>query len=729
MQCINCGTDNRDSARFCAQCGKPLPTQPLPRAANRAIIAGTMLVNRYKIDSLLGIGGFGAVYLAEDTRLMGKRCAIKEAFDTSPDFRRQFELEARLLAQLDYPHLVKVSDFFSVPSGEMFLVMEYVEGEDLLELLTRSPQGLDEDEVTKWMMQVCEVLEYMHNWVNSQTSQPAPIIHRDIKPSNIKLCADGNIKVIDLGIAKEFSAGGKTTHAARAVSPPYSPPEQYGHGTDERSDIYAVGVTMYHLLTGQLPPAALDLINSAPRAPRLLRSQLSTALEQVILKAMAARPEERYATARDLHHALQYPAERRVLTVGETGKYKAIYAAMMAARPGDTIKVAAGEYHEVVVMREGTQVIGAGAETTILEYEGKTAVVIVQNVQHGRIEGLTIRHVGEVKAPAMLLAKTNVTVARCVVSSETWSGMEVADHAAPRLIQNVVENCAETGVFVRDEVDLYAENNTIRGNKLAAMEVRDKSRAEIVNNLMEKNGLGVNVHTTSEARIAGNTIRHNGTGREWHGVIVKKQSRAEIMNNVIEHNVGALLVYDDAQARAENNLIRHNNYENKGACIETENSTLDLINNTIEWSHGTSILYWDNAQGRIEGNTIRHNGIPLSISGMQIRGNAAPTIIGNTIEDNGSSGILVSKGANPRIEGNIIRNNGNVNTRGAGIEVREGAMPIIIRNHIEGHKGSGIYVHDRAAPRIAKNRLIDNDNGALEIEDDCEAILGHNDVG
>lgn len=288
MVCFNCQHPNRSNARFCAQCAAPL-----------------FLQNKYRIVGLIGRGGFGAVYLAEQEHLGRVRCAIKEMFaDPSSSLveqqqnAAQFQFEASVLARQSHPMLPKVTDFFS-EGGRYYLAMEYVEGETLEERLRRAGRPLLEPEVVAWAVSLCQVLEYLH------TRQPNPVIHRDLKPSNIKITPDGSLKLLDFGIAKLLTVGQNTANAARAVSPPYAPLEQYGRGTDTRSDIYALGVTMYQLLTNHLPPDAPDRASQSVIPPRQHNPNLSAAIEAVVLKAMAQSPADRFASARDMRLALQ----------------------------------------------------------------------------------------------------------------------------------------------------------------------------------------------------------------------------------------------------------------------------------------------------------------------------------------------------------------------------------------------------------------------------------------
>jgi serine/threonine protein kinase len=287
--CPNCGRANRDTSKFCAFCRTAL---------NGLLPAGTVLQNRYQINSLLGAGGMGAVYLAQDQRLGPKSVALKENFDASLHAQQQFQFEAHILANLDHPNLPKVTDHFIEPSGRQYLVMEYVEGQDL-DSLGKQRGPLPEKQVQAWAATLLDALHYLH-------SRPNPVIHRDIKPSNIKLTPQGVIKLVDFGIAKVHRPGQVTQTAARqAGSPGFAPLEQYGGGTDARSDIYSLGATLYWLLTGQTPPDAVELAGGRPLPPpRQLRPDLSPATQSLIFRAMALQADQRFQSAAEMRAAL-----------------------------------------------------------------------------------------------------------------------------------------------------------------------------------------------------------------------------------------------------------------------------------------------------------------------------------------------------------------------------------------------------------------------------------------
>jgi serine/threonine protein kinase len=262
---------------------------------------GQTLNNRYRIVKLLGQGGYGAVYRAWDLNMQAP-VAVKECFDTSPSAQRQFQTEARLLFTLNHPNLPRVFDHFTLPGMGQYLVMNYIEGEDLHTMLARSAAPLPQAQALAWLTQVCEALEYLHK-------QVPPVIHRDIKPANIRITPAGKAMLVDFGIAKVFDPVQKTTVGARAVTPGYSPPEQYGQGTtDTRSDVYSLGATLYTLLTGQKPVESVFRITSQPlTSPRQLNPAIAPSTESIILKAMELGPETRFQAISDLQDAITRP--------------------------------------------------------------------------------------------------------------------------------------------------------------------------------------------------------------------------------------------------------------------------------------------------------------------------------------------------------------------------------------------------------------------------------------
>ncbi len=266
---------------------------------------GQVLNNRYRIVTLLGQGGFGAVYRAWDLTLKIP-CAIKENLEQSDFAQQQFAREATILANLHHNSLPRVYDHFTIQGLGQYLVMDYVEGKDLNTLRTEAGGQLPEAHVVGWIGQICDAVDYMHR-------QSPPIIHRDIKPANIIVRPDGTAMLVDFGIAKVFQAGSKTTRGARGVTPGCSPPEQYGQGTtDARTDIYALGATAYMLLSGQDPPESIELLRNTATliSLRSLNPRVSAYAAQAIHRAMQLDPARRFNSAAELKTALTTPTAK-----------------------------------------------------------------------------------------------------------------------------------------------------------------------------------------------------------------------------------------------------------------------------------------------------------------------------------------------------------------------------------------------------------------------------------
>jgi serine/threonine protein kinase len=262
---------------------------------------GQILNKRYRIIRQLGQGGFATIYRAEDLSTKSV-CALKENLDYWDESQRQFEREAQILAGLHHPNLPHVFDYFFQPAMGQFLVMDYVEGYDLQDVLDRIKQPLVEKKVMEWIGQICDALVYLH-------TQTPSIIHRDIKPANIKVTPTNRAMLVDFGVAKVYDPVKRTTMAARAVTPGYSPVEQYGHGTtDARTDQYALAATLYHLLTGTRPPESIERVTGAVlEQPCKLNSSISPHVEAAILRGMQVIAGDRFATTAEFKDALDHP--------------------------------------------------------------------------------------------------------------------------------------------------------------------------------------------------------------------------------------------------------------------------------------------------------------------------------------------------------------------------------------------------------------------------------------
>lgn len=266
---------------------------------------GMLVGGRYRLRRLINVGGHGAVYEAQHEPL-GTLHAIKETLTNDADTLNQFVYEAQLLAKLNHPVLVRVTDYFKEQSGAAFLVMDYVPGETLQHKLERPNASYTVSDVVSWLIQLCIGLEYLHGYRDPHTGQAHPIIHRDVKPLNIVLSPDGQIKLLDLGIARAAVQGQATSRAARSVTEPFAPIEQYGAGTDARSDLYALGVTAYVLFTRQLPPSAPERV-AQPRklSVRALNRAVPADIAAAVDRAMMPQAEARFESVSVFRQAIE----------------------------------------------------------------------------------------------------------------------------------------------------------------------------------------------------------------------------------------------------------------------------------------------------------------------------------------------------------------------------------------------------------------------------------------
>jgi serine/threonine protein kinase len=287
-----------------------------------------LLKKRYEIVGILGKGGMGCVYKVADRARRGKVLAVKELRTGKLQAQKvhealaQFQTEAQILTRLTHPNLPKVYDYFSLP-GAYYIVMEYIRGKTLEQMLnSRRGKPVDEQLALSWALQICRAMLFL------SVQKPRPIVFRDMKPSNIMIAHDGRVKLIDFGIARFFKED-RTEDTYVYGTPGYAAPEQYGTGqTDVRSDLFSLGATLYHCLTGEHPPQnPLDFIDPRQKNPKLSRETAA-----IIKKASAPDMAKRYQSAYHMKIAIQKVLLD--LTVPVKGQRKVIYA-----KPGKIIKL------------------------------------------------------------------------------------------------------------------------------------------------------------------------------------------------------------------------------------------------------------------------------------------------------------------------------------------------------------------------------------------------------
>ncbi len=321
VNCRYCGSKNTLGSKYCFECGAPLVSHTHPnrsiqktQSAVRSrqnyrpqeedsegpapLPANSVLQGRYQITKQIGLGGMGAIYLADDLRFSQRVAVVKEMLDhfTDPEQRRlattNFDRESEMLANLNHPGIPEVYDRFT-EGNRHYLVMEYINGADLEQrLINRENEPFSEDQILDWSTQICEILNYLH-------SLKPPIIYRDMKPANLILNEEGKIYVVDFGIARHFNPTKKGTMIGTQG---YAPAEQYRGQVEPRSDIYALAATMHHLLTGRDPQAEAPF--SFPPV-RELNPQVSMQTDKIIGRCLNMEADGRFRDAPHLSEALK----------------------------------------------------------------------------------------------------------------------------------------------------------------------------------------------------------------------------------------------------------------------------------------------------------------------------------------------------------------------------------------------------------------------------------------
>jgi outer membrane protein assembly factor BamB/tRNA A-37 threonylcarbamoyl transferase component Bud32 len=283
-----------------------------------------VLVNRYSIQDVIGIGGMGSVYRARDMHFPNvvKLVAVKEMINTAPDplvrqtIVQNFEREANMLATLNHPSIPRIYDYFT-QDDRSYLVLEFVHGKDLESVIAEANGFLPEDQIISWAIQLCDVLAFLHG------HKPDPIIFRDMKPSNVMINHNGDVILVDFGIAKTFQSGQKGTMIGTEG---YSPPEQYRGEATPLADIYALGAALHHALTRR-DPRLEPPFSFAERPVRRINSNVSIELEAVVNTALQYNPADRFPSATAMKDALMSVARK-------TGALSKITSALPIASGG-----------------------------------------------------------------------------------------------------------------------------------------------------------------------------------------------------------------------------------------------------------------------------------------------------------------------------------------------------------------------------------------------------------
>lgn len=731
-----------------------------------SLTPGTVLFNRYRIASKLGEGGYGVVYRAWDLRL-NIAVALKENQDSSPEIRDQFTREAQILAALNHPHLPRVTDYFE-DGAILYLVMDFIDGQDLGDTLRQNGRQ-DENRVLGWVGQIMDALIYLHR-------QNPPIIHRDLKPSNIRITKEGNAFLLDFGIAKLFSPGSKTVRGARGYTPPYAPFEQYGRAsTDQRTDVYAMGTTMYVLLTGTEPPESVDRLNQVPLTPpRQLVSSISPSTEAAILKAMAVMPDDRFQNMSDFKAALfnipssglhtgqkirgsapQPPVQAPVLGTlvvakDGSGQYRTISDAVRAAPVGSTIVVRPGVYYESVSLTKSVSIVGELRDfSSILSARGGTALMV--DTPNATITGMAIRHQSGdgSKQFCVDVISGKVVFDNCDISSATLSAVVVhGASTSPTFRRCRLHHSGECGLMMYDHASGLVEDCEIYNNLFSGMEIRQHSNPVVRNTrfydgqqagaLIWSEGLGQfdgceflgHQMSQIEIREKGNPTIQRCSIQDGKsvGIYIQQSGAGSILDcEIMRSKLANIEIASQSQPTLRGCKIHDGSYPG----IFVHDGGSGLIENCEIWGNALSGLEVRSASNPILRKCTFHTGIQCGVyfnegaggvledceishngfSGLELKKCVLPVVRRCTIRDNSQCGALVWSGARGSLEDCQILGNGY-----AGIEVRDGAHPSIKTCTIQSNGYQGVWVYGDSGATVEQCDLRSNAKGAFKIE-------------
>ncbi len=724
---------------------------------------GQLVENRYRVAKLLGKGGMGSVYRAWDVRL-DRPVALKEMIPQPgleasllEQLREQFEHEARILATLSHPSLVRVSDYFSWEANQ-YLVMDFVAGESLDERIQeQGPQA--ESNVIRWATQLLEALAYCHG---------RGVIHRDIKPQNIIVTPEGKAVLDDFGLVKLWNPSDPYTRTVMrgAGTPEYAPPEQYdidwGH-TDPRSDIYSLGATPYHAATGQTPPSATQRMANPSEftPPRRINTALSGAVEAAILKAMEVPMDRRFQRAEEMSQALglsvpplaatpvtsppgstvvmpetrqktaprsPVPAPPRTQALPESREEKPagslpIWLVVAGVAVFCVVATLGGLFGVRVLRRLAERATGTpGTEETVTATVEVTPTVEVVRVAAG--EDLAV--VAEI-APAgatLQLAAGTYTLERPLDIGKplrlVGAGMDqtvIVSEAEDHVLRFV-----GAGVFDAEDITFRHEGESpadvvvVEGKEAifircrftgavsdgqyqyrAGLRIGGKTTGIVQEcEASDNGGNGIQVEAEAWPLLSGNVCRSNTA----YGIAYRGDAVGAARHNECSGNLSGIALWDSAHPELEKNVTA----ENKEVGIHYSGASGGTAQGNECSRNGLSgIIITGSAQPELQANTCTAN----EQSGIAYFETAGGIAAKNHTTENGLHGISVSGQAQPRLEGNVCTGN-----REVGIRYGDSTGGLALGNECSGNRLSGIVMVGEAQPTLEDNVCSNNtENG------------------
>lgn len=662
-----------------------------------------VLQGRYLIVRLISRGGMGAVYEAVDQRL-GHTVAIKHIMVSNQEIRKHFEQEARILATLQHPVIPVVSDHFS-EHDEDFLVMQYIPGEDLGEVLARDKEAFAPADVLRWADQLLDALDYLH------THRP-PIIHRDIKPRNLKLNPRSDIMLLDFGMAKSLQALYRSDSTSgrnvRFFTPEYAPLEQIqGTDDDPRSDLYALAATLYHLLTGSPPPdtltrvAALLSEQSDPLRPaNELNPQIPPAVAVILHQAMSPSLDQRFRSAASMRAALRMvhkpgnsitrssvpisssgqttvpvsnyrrgrsetpstapqkppPVSDQMVVIvshSEDGHYQTISEAVANARPGTRILVRPGIYREGVVLDRPLEIIGDGPIEDIF-IESTDSSCLLMLTDYALVRGLTLRGRTAIEHKRYVtvdIPQGRLLLEECDISSDSLASIAIhGNKANPIIWRCQIHDGNSAGIIIYDHGQGLIEDCDIFSNKGPGVEIRNIGNP-VIRRCKIHHGERDGVHVTDKG--AGVILECDIFGNARAGVSIRRDSNPFVRLCQIHDQLNGygVYVYDKGEGTIEGCNIFNNSKAGVGI-TQGGNPTFRRCRIHHEKQRGVFAL--EQGEGTFERCYIQFN----SDTGISIGQGSNLTITRCQITQNGTYAIRVLPNGAGRVEYCDLSNNG-----------------------------------------------------------------------
>jgi parallel beta-helix repeat protein len=713
--CPYCRTPIDTGLSFCDFCGMPVLDPTVPQLPRGTRLAG----GRYTLGGILGKGGFGLTYHGADT-ILKRPVAIKELFPKGstrrttllvpPESlgteafiaaRKLFLEEAATLQKFNHTGIVRVWDVFE-DNGTAYLVMEYLSGQTLLGRFAQHGK-LSSSEALGLTEQILEGLEAMHG---------AGLLHRDIKPDNIFLTQDGRTVLIDFGAARSYQLSTQRVEAKVTLTHGYAPPEQYTSRTEfgPYTDLYALGATLYHALSGSKPPSAPDRKEGKVLNP--LPNTIPRVLQDAILRCLALNPRDRPQSAAHLTQMLKGSSATTIVLSPKDDLQKAIDAAdeesVISLLPGDYFLTRRLEIQKSLTLE------GAGRDQTRIIGTDKYFVVQFSVGGYFNVRKLTMEHRSQENAHVLTVSAGEVFIKDCrfIGGSKTadWrgTGLYLYKRARGGLIEgNEFKNNA-IGIALQNESRPTLISNVLVGNSGDGIAYFDHSGGIARANTLDQNSNGIVVSGDAQPILEDNIIRGSGQ----YGLLYTGRASGVSKGNLLEHSeASGLVVRGYATPKLERNSIKAS--KQQGIFYEG-NAGGSSKNNTLEGNWGAGILVSGEANPTLERNLCKEN----AGSGIHYKDLAAGAALNNTTEYNEGDGILLEGGAKPTLEENIVREN-----EGRGIIYREASGGVARYNLISGNKGFGLLAEDAAHPHLESNTAQQNLEDAVAFQTLTDEVL------